>query len=105
VSETAEEEFDAEKRELCSDGACTGVIGDDGKCRECGQKSEGSTSGEAAAASEPASDSEAPEADFKAERGEHVFEDDQRALCSDGACIGLLNSQGVCKVCGKSASS
>jgi hypothetical protein len=24
-----------------------------------------------------------------------------RILCSDGACIGVVNEQGVCKVCGK----
>ena len=24
-----------------------------------------------------------------------------RILCSDGACIGIINEQGVCKVCGK----
>jgi len=24
-----------------------------------------------------------------------------RILCSDGACIGVINEQGVCKVCGK----
>ncbi len=100
MSEPAEEEsFDAEKRELCSDGACTGVIGDDGKCRECGK----TASGDAAPAGE--ADADEPEADFKADRGEHVFDDDERALCSDGSCIGLLNSQGICKVCGKPASS
>jgi len=26
---------------------------------------------------------------------------DNRVLCSDGACIGVINEQGVCKVCGK----
>ncbi|MBM4330447.1 MAG: zinc-ribbon domain-containing protein [Thermodesulfobacteriota bacterium] len=25
----------------------------------------------------------------------------QRILCSDGACIGVVNDQGICKVCGK----
>ncbi len=24
-----------------------------------------------------------------------------RILCSDGACIGVVNEQGICKVCGK----
>ncbi|OPX99143.1 MAG: hypothetical protein A4E58_00385 [Syntrophorhabdus sp. PtaB.Bin006] len=24
-----------------------------------------------------------------------------RVLCSDGTCIGVVNEQGVCKVCGK----
>jgi predicted amidophosphoribosyltransferase len=25
----------------------------------------------------------------------------RRILCSDGTCIGVVNEQGVCKVCGK----
>ncbi len=25
----------------------------------------------------------------------------KRILCSDGTCIGVVNDQGVCKVCGK----
>lgn len=24
-----------------------------------------------------------------------------RVLCSDGACIGVINEKGVCKICGK----
>jgi hypothetical protein len=34
---------------------------------------------------------------------EDAGEDDfsSRILCSDGACIGVVNEQGVCKVCGK----
>lgn len=28
---------DWDKRVLCSDGACIGVIGPDGKCKECGK--------------------------------------------------------------------
>jgi predicted amidophosphoribosyltransferase len=25
----------------------------------------------------------------------------KRVLCSDGTCIGVINEEGVCKVCGK----
>ena len=31
------DEFDPERRELCSDGACIGVMGPDGRCKECGK--------------------------------------------------------------------
>ena len=31
--------FDA-KRSLCDDGACVGVVGDDGACRVCGRRAE-----------------------------------------------------------------
>jgi hypothetical protein len=33
-------EDDADDRELCSDGACIGVIGADGKCKVCGKPGE-----------------------------------------------------------------
>jgi hypothetical protein len=29
------------KRRLCDDGGCTGVVGADGVCRECGRRAEG----------------------------------------------------------------
>jgi hypothetical protein len=37
--DSAETETDAEwgNRRLCSDGNCIGVIGPDGRCRECGK--------------------------------------------------------------------
>jgi hypothetical protein len=28
---------------------------------------------------------------------------DHRQLCSDGACVGVINDEGVCKVCGRAA--
>jgi hypothetical protein len=33
------------------------------------------------------------------EEGEADFSD--RKLCSDGNCIGVINEQGVCNICGK----
>lgn len=33
----ADSDDDWDKRVLCSDGACIGVIGPDGKCKECGK--------------------------------------------------------------------
>jgi predicted amidophosphoribosyltransferase len=38
----------------------------------------------------PEKEPEGEEADFS-----------KRILCSDGNCIGVVNAQGVCKVCGK----
>ncbi len=35
----ADGDDDWDKRVLCSDGACIGVIGPDGKCKECGKPS------------------------------------------------------------------
>jgi hypothetical protein len=36
-SDATESDDDWDKRVLCSDGNCIGVIGPDGKCRECGK--------------------------------------------------------------------
>jgi hypothetical protein len=35
------------------------------------------------------------------EEGEESVDFSRRTLCSDGNCIGVINSDGVCKVCGK----
>jgi hypothetical protein len=32
---------------------------------------------------------------------DEVIDFSDRILCSDGTCIGVINEQGVCKVCGK----
>jgi hypothetical protein len=37
LPEGAASDDDWDKRVLCSDGACIGVIGPDGKCKECGK--------------------------------------------------------------------
>jgi len=50
-------------------------------CYKCGAELKASTH-------EAAKDSE--ESDFS-----------KRVLCSDGTCIGVINEEGICKVCGK----
>ena len=89
-----EGEFD-ESRELCADGNCLGVVVD-GQCNLCGLVP-------GAHAPEPGS----PQAKMVAEGGhtDDVFDDEERRLCPDGACTGLLGSDGKCKECGKSAAS
>jgi len=42
---------------------------------------------------------EKPEAEPKP--GGEDFDFSRRTLCSDGTCIGVINEQGFCKVCGK----
>jgi hypothetical protein len=37
VSVDAKTDDDWDKRVLCSDGSCIGVIGSDGRCKECGK--------------------------------------------------------------------
>ena len=40
--EMSQSDNDWENRILCSDGNCIGVIGPDGRCKECGKKYEDS---------------------------------------------------------------
>ena len=102
-------------RELCPDGACIGVIGPDGRCKECGKKGSGAPkaakpaaarTGAAANDEEVLYEDDDPRAGQVASAGggaasedDESFDDDRR-LCPDGACIGVLGSDGVCKECG-----
>jgi predicted amidophosphoribosyltransferase len=50
-------------------------------CYKCGAELETST---------PEATEDPGESDFS-----------KRVLCSDGTCIGVINEEGICKVCGK----
>ena len=82
-----------QKRALCPDGNCIGVIGAGGICNVCGKAATAEAKELVAAATELASI--ATDAD--------VDDSENRALCPDGACIGLIGPDGKCKVCGKEA--
>lgn len=97
--------FDPHNRELCSDDACIGLIGLDGLCKECGKP--GST-----AAVDPRKRGLRSEEDVADELEANITKGDidaapddfdVRQLCSDGACVGLIGPEGVCKECGKPA--
>jgi hypothetical protein len=79
---------DWELRQLCPDDACVGVVGSDGRCKVCGK----STGGDPFRPSIPLPPAEAA--------GEESFDGD-RELCVDDSCIGVIGSDGRCKVCGK----
>ena len=106
---------DWDNRILCSDGNCIGVIGPDGHCKECGLKYEGEVP--EMAGSEEDEDTAADEVDTAADEIDSssatteiiddpaaVVDDDEwenRVLCSDGNCIGVIGPDGKCKECGK----
>jgi hypothetical protein len=92
------EPIDFETRELCPDDACIGVLDARGVCPECGKSARRRTALSPAPASAPAS-APAPEPDAESEP-ELAFDDD-RELCPDDACIGLIGSNGRCKECGR----
>ena len=101
--------FDPHRR-LCPDGACIGVIGDDGRCRVCGRSGGGGGKDAAPAGFVPAGDGEDGDEDGDedgkegatagASKAAGAF-DPNRRLCPDGGCIGVIGPDGVCTVCGQ----
>jgi hypothetical protein len=104
-----------DNRILCSDGNCIGIIGLDGRCKECHKPYAGKLpEGFMQDVSEP-EDANAGENNDKApleaqspqtESADEVKSQDDidwqnRTLCSDGHCIGIIGPDGRCKECGK----
>jgi hypothetical protein len=103
-----------EQRILCSDESCIGVIGPDGRCKECGLPYAGpfdATNEETVASDVEEDDSEEEISEEPEETGEYDTETqmdldwEQRTLCSDESCIGVIGPDGFCKECGKPYSS
>ena len=115
-----------EQRKLCRDESCIGVIGPDGRCKECGLPfEEGPSDGiveepamenleeyeteeelEEYETEEELEESETEEElEDVEENGEEKLDLDleweQRTLCSDESCIGVIGPDGRCKECGK----
>ena len=96
-----------DNRILCSDGNCIGVIGSDGRCKECGKEYEGSLPEMSAAENEAppvAQEEDLPSAASEVNEAHAAPVDDEwenRILCSDGNCIGVIGLDGKCKECGK----
>jgi len=82
------DELDLEQRELCPDGACIGVLGPEGRCNECGRTR---AQAEAGVEVDAAVEATPPGESF----------DDDRELCPDGACTGIIGADGRCKECGR----
>jgi len=106
-----------ESRTLCSDENCIGIIGPDGRCKECGKKFEGDFSKLSVPAEEAAppddlepdetereETSNASEMPTEQPNGDSAPDSDweSRTLCSDESCIGVIGPDDRCKECGKS---
>jgi hypothetical protein len=116
---TAPTDIEWEHRVLCSDGNCIGVIGPDGRCKECGKNYEGTlpedhfSEKEGPSPEDVSFETEDPSAeDISTETEDPSLEDfpyeaagpddwQNRVLCSDGNCIGVIGPDGRCKECGK----
>lgn len=96
------------ERVPCDDGMCTGVIGADGRCGTChkpGARAPAlATTEEISAESEapavaPTVD-EAPAPETPSEAHEPPPDGEERVLCPDGMCTGILSADGRCGTCG-----
>ncbi len=114
-------------RELCPDGDCIGIIGAHGRCNECGASRRGKNAGDVD--EDEADEMEEGEAEMDEGEGWDVDDDDDdndgenwdkedgergaiprasqgfddRQLCPDGSCIGLIGNRGCCSTCGATA--
>lgn len=110
-----------DQRQLCPDGACVGVIGQDGLCKVCGHAAPNwGDERKRGLQTDALDDDEEDEDEDDNEEDEDEDEDDddaeiqpgtpveigewrERALCPDGACIGVIGDDDQCRVCGKAA--
>jgi len=105
-------------RVLCSDGNCIGVIGPDGRCKECGLPFEGELPFErelptpetapddspTIAGPEPEQSRDGDQEQTAADEQSEGIDDKEwsnRRLCRDGNCIGVIGPDGKCKECGQ----
>jgi hypothetical protein len=109
------------KRRLCPDGTCTGVVGRDGKCGECGRVvatgGNGGVGERKTIPREPASEindygprevladgDDGTRLGAAARPDGDLSEfDPQRRLCVDGTCVGVIGPNGACTVCRRMA--
>ena len=99
---------DWDQRQLCPDGGCVGVIGADGTCKVCGRAAPNWGDERNRGLVTPSPDDEDDDDDLDdeeaaADDAEHGGEWEQRKLCPDDACIGVIGDDGACKVCGRRA--
>ena len=103
---------DWEQRILCSDGNCIGIIGADGRCKVCGKPYEGAlpdfeTPTDGVDGEETVADHETDQTSestaWEAASDDPPSDDDweNRTLCVDESCIGVVGPDGRCKECGK----
>lgn len=106
---------DWDHRQLCPDGACVGVIGSDGTCKVCGRAAPNwGDERKRGMLDEPDDDDEYEDKDEDEDEDELDDESstsasdgdpdwEERKLCPDDACIGVVGPDGTCSVCKRSA--
>ena len=93
-----------DRREVCPDGSCIGVIGANGLCKVCGRAAQNwgaqrnpDDDGDEDEDEDDGADGDDAETENTDRRGDAW---DNRTLCSDGACTGVIGPSGRCSVCG-----
>ena len=105
--DTSDDDGQWDNRILCSDGNCIGVIGADGRCKECGRLYEGPLPETIAVDEEDRivdEDQHMPVEAVENDTMEEAPADsdwENRVLCRDDNCIGVIGPDGKCKECGK----
>lgn len=106
---------DWDHRQLCPDGACVGVIGSDGTCKVCGRAAPNwgderkrgmlEEPGDEYEDGDEDGDEDEDELDDEASPSASDADPDweERKLCPDDACIGVVGPDGTCSVCKRSA--
>lgn len=93
-----------EKRVLCRDERCIGVIGEDGRCKECGLPYSDTETGDSTELNPSQTNTVATPLETDPPTDTETASDadwDNRVLCRDGNCIGVIGADGRCKECGK----
>jgi hypothetical protein len=90
-----------DNRRLCSDENCIGVIGPDGRCKECGKPAGGGPAVDLPRPEPPPPTEAARLPSESAEPSGSEDEWESRRLCRDENCIGVIGPDGRCKECGK----
>ncbi|MCP4449739.1 MAG: hypothetical protein GY811_31070 [Myxococcales bacterium] len=100
-------------RRLCPDGTCVGILDSDDRCKECGMVDSEATTDPRLSGLKREEDatphSNSPPAladvavvddDESAALDEQPGDFENRRLCPDGACIGVVGLDGTCSECG-----
>jgi hypothetical protein len=93
-----------ENRILCSDESCIGIIGPDGRCKECGKPYAGDLTWTPPKGDDAEAEIFEADVDLSDDEDKEIQGDDEwenRILCSDESCIGVIGPDGRCKECGK----
>ena len=95
-------DIDWENRTLCIDESCIGVIGPDGRCKECGKSFESGQQEDIPPAPDiDEEDLETEPAEDDESKSPTDIDWNNRTLCIDESCIGVIGPDGCCKECGK----